>query len=173
MLIPLVLASVQISADLPRTICREDQLGREYIGDALPGVELLAGVKTGMSKDDVKRIAPKLSVYENSTRVELFPGLSFLGVANYDRAPKGASGITLRGPVPKAPIEELNKRYGLPIKVDDKTVTEPFEPLGIRSFGVQRLQTLKWCDGPRVFVMHLGNDAFRLVVTAERAPKKR
>ena len=157
----------------PQTICRKDQLGREFDGDAVPGIELPAGLRTGMSRDEVAQAAPKLSLYEIRTRTELFPGLAFRAAANLERKGKGLGGVTFQGTAREAPIDDLSRRFGTPVKVGEQRLTEPFAPLRIRSTDLRRLKTLKWCDGLKVFVMHLDDDQFTLVATAERSLKRR
>jgi hypothetical protein len=152
--------SVGVSAsprqDPPSTRCG-GELGRELTGYIIPGVPLLAGIRSGMSKDEVRRLAPRLSLFESGQRLELFPGLSFRATALFRNYVDGEiEYIRLSGSWRETPIEALTVHYGKPITLDTA------------HWGRDRVRVLKWCDGKRVFILTDRADSFGLIVTAER-----
>jgi len=140
----------------PPTRCG-GELGRELTGYITPGVPLLAGIRSGMSKAEVKRLAPRLSLFDSRQRLELFPGLSFLATAMFGSYTHGQiEYIRLSGTWREVPIEPLTAHYGEPITLDAANT------------GRDRVRVLKWCDGQRVFVLTERDESFGLIVTAER-----
>ncbi|MDQ3144611.1 MAG: hypothetical protein M3Q57_07005 [Pseudomonadota bacterium] len=110
-----------------------------------------------MSKAEVKRLAPRLSLFESRQRLELFPRLSFRATAMFRNLVSGEiEYIRLFGTWREVPIKPLTAHYGKPITLD------------FANSGGQRLQVLKWCDGQRVFILTEREDDFSLIVTAER-----
>jgi hypothetical protein len=154
-LVPLSLSAAPTQA-VPRTQCG-GRLGGEFTGYAIPGVPLIAGFSTGMSRQQVKRIAPRLSLYESRQRLELFPGVSLRATAMYrDLDYGGLEWVRLFGTSREAPIEALTARYGEPIQLDSS------------DSGIYRVRVLKWCDGKRVFVLTERSYDFSLAITSER-----
>ncbi len=154
-LVPLSLSAAPTQA-VPRTQCG-GRLGSEFTGYVIPGVPLIAGIRTGMSREQVKRIAPRLDLFESRQRLELFPGVSFRATAMYrDIYYGGLEWVRLFGASREAPIEALTARYGEPIQLDSA------------NSGIYRVRVLKWCEGQRVFVLTERSYDFSIAITSER-----
>ena len=164
----LSIGSTAQSRSLDQTQCDPRQLGRELSGDPIPEVPLLGGIRTGMTRAEVKRLAPKLSFSEGRQKLDLFPGLSFRATAAFHNFFGGIETLTLHGRSSDAPIEPLTQHYGAPIKLEDATIQVRPPGLGADVSGFVRTRVLKWCDGQRVLVMRENPDSFALTVTAER-----
>ena len=166
----LVLAAYSANTDssqVRKTQCKDEQPAYKFEDKVIPSVELLAGIQTGMTREEVKRVAPGLSIFEGRKRLELFEGISFGAKVAYEdnsRA-KGVYAITLTGDPRSAPIDALTERYGSPMKLGIE-----LRGMDTPGFGAGRVETFQWCDGPRVFILSKDDDQFELIVTAEERP---
>ena len=143
----------------PQTRCNGAN-GREFAGYIIPDVPLVGGIRTGMSKEQVKRLAPKLSLFESRQRLELFPGLSFRATVMFNNWMSGVEWLRLFGSWRDTPTKQLTAHYGEPIE------------LALSNSPQDRRRVLKWCDGQRVFVLTERSDDFILMVTSERLYSK-
>ncbi len=130
--------------------------GRELIGKYIDGVPLIAGIRSGMSRDEARRIAPRLSLGESRQRLELFPGMSFRATAMFQNFFGNVEWVRLYGSWKEVPIDALTEHYGDPISLGDS------------GSGENRVSLLKWCDGNRVFLLTQRSDSFSLVIAPER-----
>lgn len=142
------------------------KLGYEFDGDIIPGTEIYPGIFTGMSREDAKRLTPNLVGREAT--VELFPGKRVLGeiyFENYRR--HGVSQIHFTGRPVDSPAGELTKRFGSPLTIDAGMIA-------IHAFNnwmpspPERFQVLKWCDGPRIYVLRVDEERFDLSISGPR-----
>ena len=140
---------------VPQTRCH-GRLGREFTSKVVQGVPLLAGISTGMKRDQVKRIAPRLSLYESRQHLELFPGMSFRATALFRNFFGGIEWIRLFGPSRTTPVEALTAHYGKPIQLNSA------------NSGFYRVRVLKWCDGLRILILTETPDEFSLLITSEQ-----
>lgn len=178
--VSLVVATLGFSASAAaapsqQTECDRATLGRELRGDALSGIPLIAGLHTGMTREEVKRIAPL--VFTSRLKLELFPGMAFPAVVNFKRHYTGPlQTVSLSGRAANAPIKALIEHFGQPVRVDGgmtamgnpRPTTPAFQngPYLIKRFSVE-----KWCDGPRVFMLNMDEDIFTLTVSGPRTKR--
>ena len=146
-----------------RTACDPSQLGREFSGMAVPGFPLLAGIQTGISKGDAKRISPRM--VGRTELVELLPGLYLPGKIGFQgRSRPTVSSIEFMGSPARAPVQELTAHFGSPIEIDASSTSYEFPgettPITHRPRVTERIKSLKWCDGLRQFVLRIDDDIF-------------
>lgn len=148
------------------TQCDPTQLGRELRGEVTPGIPLPGGVWTGMSRSEARRAAPRL--VNGHQQLELFPGVSFRARATFPNFSKPLSGVEFTGRSSDAPLADLTRRFGLPIRVD--VVLRQVELPGgnIPRYRTERITVDKWCDGPLVYVLQRSLEEFQLEITAAR-----
>jgi hypothetical protein len=166
----LLIASGAAAAE-QRTACDPSQLGREFSGRAIPGIPLLAGIQTGISKGDAKRIWPRM--VGGSELVELLPGLFLAGKIEFQgRARPTVSSIRFMGSPVRAPVQELTAHFGSPIEIDSSSTSYEFPgettPISHRPRITERFKSLKWCDGLRQFVLRVDDDIFTLSIMGPR-----
>jgi hypothetical protein len=164
-------AAAQV-APTPQTQCDPANLGRELRGEAVSGVPLIAGLQTGMTRQEVKRIAPLVST--SRLKLELFPGMAFPAVVNFKRYYTGPlETVSLSGRAANAPVKALTEHFGLPVRIDGGMTTMPnlgetMPAYQSRSYSSDRFSLKKWCDGPRVFILYTNEDQFGLTVAGPR-----
>jgi hypothetical protein len=161
-------ATAMSQSSEPESRCKSLEPGNEFKGNAEPGVPLLSGIVSGMSKEEVKAFAPQLA--SRSGRIQLLPGLSLPGKILFDRRSR-VSSILFTGSPARAPVEALTARFGSAIILDVRHRVEEIPSSNVPIIQrrlYDRSRTLKWCDGPRMFFMHLNDDEFRLRITGPR-----
>jgi hypothetical protein len=109
-----------------------------------PGVELLSGVTTGMSREQVRRINPWLATNRPSRSVELVEGVKLRANVNFWGKPELSVSVEMNGnsKIDKV-IVALSRRYGRPLMMRGPATVH-----------------LKWCDGSRRIVLVGERDHF-------------
>lgn len=134
----------------------------------MPGVPLIAGLQTGMTRSEVKRIVPRLSAFESRQKLELLPGLALKAWAGFKNVFGPLETIGLSGTAAQAPGDALTKHFGLPIRLDGGTLTMANPGTTMPAVLISRYSVEKWCDGPRVFILNLDEDRFTLTLSGPR-----
>jgi hypothetical protein len=132
--------------------------GRELIGKFINGVPLVGGIRSGMTRDEARRVAPRLSLGESRQRLELFPGMSFRATAMFQNFFGNVEWVRLYGSWREVPTDALTEHYGNPIVLANS------------ASGADHMTLLKWCDGNRVFLLTEHSDNFSLVIAPEQWP---
>ena len=125
---------------------------REFEGKVVPGIPLVAGIVSGMSRAEAKRIAPRM--VSGSQRVELLPGLTLPGRIQFAGwSQPTVHGVEFSGSPAQAPTKELTALLGVPVEIEDRVETYEFPgqtlPATHQPRVTQRSKKLRWCNGPR------------------------
>jgi hypothetical protein len=112
------------------------------------GIELLSGVTTGMSREQVRRINPWLATSRPSRSLELVDGVKLRANVNFWGRPELSVSVEMNGnsKLDKV-VVALSRRYGRPLLLRGSASVH-----------------LKWCDGSRRIVLVGGRDDFWVTV---------
>lgn len=116
-----------------------------------PGIELLNGVNTGMSREQVRRISPWLATNRPSRSLELVEGVKLRANVNFWGRPELSVSVEMNGnsKIDKV-IAGLSRRYGGPLMIRGPAAVH-----------------LKWCDGSRRIVLVGTADDYWVTVAGE------
>ena len=116
-----------------------------------PGIELLSGVTTGMSREQVRRINPWLATNRPSRSLELVEGVKLRANVNFWGKPELSVSVEMNGNsrIDKV-IVGLSRRYGGPLMLRGPATVH-----------------LKWCDGLRRIVLVGAPDDYWVTVAGE------
>jgi hypothetical protein len=134
-----------------------------------PGIPLLAGIATGMSRADVRRIDRRLGRSEASGSVELVAGVRMRGYVLFDGEPEGAVGFELHAArrYPEA-LAALRARFG-PERVLDSGKRFIGMPNGFPNGVIDPDPVrLAWCEGARTIILSGEKHDFSVTIRPTR-----
>lgn len=144
------------------------QLGRTAKPPPM-GVALLLGVRTGMDRDDVRRIHSRLAAMTPGGEFELLPGVLLAANVNFDGRPSRAVSVEMRGHRRfQEAIASLTEHYGRPIVRLGSTRYVDIPIAG--SVATRQIDnaSLRWCDAGRIIQLSGNRESFRVTISASR-----